>query len=188
MAGKPRQKCETRPQVRECCFPPLIRRFTWTIGRKCKHRCCLDTSTLADTAVCKGFVNVLSCTGNLYLAVPWLWECCRQVEAEEVSNSRSKIHQTWDWPFWDPLYCSAIAESWYKAQENMKHCSGAQTAGSESVDIIPQSTLLDHIFCTCRRRLIRWGGCKICVLWAALHFAKTICYVALSQQSWVDTW
>ena len=24
----------------------------------------------------------------------WLGECCRQVEAEEVSNSRNKIHQT----------------------------------------------------------------------------------------------
>ena len=24
----------------------------------------------------------------------WFGECCRQVEAEEVSNSRNKIHQT----------------------------------------------------------------------------------------------
>ena len=28
---------------------------------------------------------------SLYM---WLGECCRQVEAEEVSNSRNKIHQT----------------------------------------------------------------------------------------------
>ena len=30
-------------------------------------------------------------TGNLYKAVPRLGECCRQVDAEEVSNSRNKF-------------------------------------------------------------------------------------------------
>ena len=44
------------------------------------------------------------CTGNLYKAVPRLRECCGQVEAEEVSNSRSKIHQTWGQPYRDSLY------------------------------------------------------------------------------------
>ena len=34
-------------------------------------------------------------TGLDYKAVPSLRECCRQVEAEVVSNSRDKIHQTW---------------------------------------------------------------------------------------------
>ena len=43
-------------------------------------------------------------TGILYKAVPRLRECCRQVEAEEVSNSRNKIHQTWEWPYRDSLY------------------------------------------------------------------------------------
>ena len=31
-------------------------------------------------------------------------ECCRQVEAEVVSNSRNKIHQTWGPPFSQALY------------------------------------------------------------------------------------
>ena len=34
----------------------------------------------------------------------WLGECCRQVEAEEVSNSRNKIHQTTYQPLFPPLY------------------------------------------------------------------------------------
>ena len=33
----------------------------------------------------------------------WLGECCRQVEVEEVSNSRNKIHKTWG-----PLYTAAL--------------------------------------------------------------------------------
>ena len=33
-------------------------------------------------------------TGNLYKIVPRLRECCMQVEAEVVSNSWNKIHQT----------------------------------------------------------------------------------------------
>ena len=31
--------------------------------------------------------------------VPRLRECGREVEAEEVSNSRNKIHQTWERPY-----------------------------------------------------------------------------------------
>ena len=42
-------------------------------------------------------------TGNLYKAMPRLQECCRQVEAEEVSNSRNKIHPTWERPYRDSL-------------------------------------------------------------------------------------
>ena len=48
-------------------------------------------------------VPLIDYTGNLYKAVPRLGECCRQVEAEEVSNSRNKIHQTWEWPYRDSL-------------------------------------------------------------------------------------
>ena len=44
------------------------------------------------------------CTGYLYKAIRRLRECCRQVEAEVVSNSRNKIHQTWERPFRDSLY------------------------------------------------------------------------------------
>ena len=33
-----------------------------------------------------------------------LQECSRQVEAEVVSNSRNKLHQTWKALFWRPLY------------------------------------------------------------------------------------
>ena len=34
-------------------------------------------------------------TGLHHSALPRLWECCRQVEAELVSNSRNKILKTW---------------------------------------------------------------------------------------------
>ena len=34
----------------------------------------------------------------------WLGECCRQVETEEVSNSRNKIHQTTYKDFFRALY------------------------------------------------------------------------------------
>ena len=34
----------------------------------------------------------------------WLGECCYQVEAEGVSNSRNKIHQTWERPNSGVLY------------------------------------------------------------------------------------
>ena len=36
--------------------------------------------------------------------LPRLRECSRQVEAEVVSNSSNKIHQTWEALFWRPLY------------------------------------------------------------------------------------
>ena len=44
------------------------------------------------------------CTGNLYKAIHRLKECCRQVEAEEVSNSRNKTHQTTYQPLFPALY------------------------------------------------------------------------------------
>ena len=34
------------------------------------------------------------CTGHPFMACTWLRECCRHVEAEVVSNSRNKLHQT----------------------------------------------------------------------------------------------
>ena len=45
-------------------------------------------------------------TGNLYNAIriPRLRECCRQVEAEVGSNSRNKIHKTWEQPYSAALY------------------------------------------------------------------------------------
>ena len=36
--------------------------------------------------------------------VPRLRECCRQGQAEVVSDSRNKIHQTWGPPFSRALY------------------------------------------------------------------------------------
>ena len=38
------------------------------------------------------------------ISVPRLRECCRQVEAQKVSNSRNKIHQTWERPYRNFLY------------------------------------------------------------------------------------
>ena len=43
-------------------------------------------------------------TGVAKRVLPWLRECSRQVEAEVVSNSSNKIHQTWEALFWRPLY------------------------------------------------------------------------------------
>ena len=37
-------------------------------------------------------------TGIDYKAIPGLLECCKQVEAEGVSNGSNKIHQTWERP------------------------------------------------------------------------------------------
>ena len=54
------------------------------------------TSTRARR--CSELCTCIPNTGNLFKAVPRLGECCRQVEAEEVSNSRNKIHQTWERP------------------------------------------------------------------------------------------
>ena len=42
-------------------------------------------------------------TGNLYKVVPRLRECCREVEADEVNNSRNKILQTWERPYRFPV-------------------------------------------------------------------------------------
>ena len=43
-------------------------------------------------------------TGLDYKAVPRLQECCRLVETGVVSNSRNKIHQTWERLFSRALY------------------------------------------------------------------------------------
>ena len=43
--------------------------------------------------------------------VPGLRECCRQSQAEEVSNSSEKIHQTWRPPFVTALYTTQISIS-----------------------------------------------------------------------------
>ena len=47
---------------------------------------------------------LIGCTGNLYKADSRLRECCRQVEAEEVSNSRNKIPQTCERSYRDSLW------------------------------------------------------------------------------------
>ena len=47
-------------------------------------------------------------TGNLNKAVPRLRECCRQVEAEEVSNSRNNIHKTRELSYSQALYVVVV--------------------------------------------------------------------------------
>ena len=51
-------------------------------------------------------------TGLGWNVVPRLRECLRQVEAEVVSNSNNKIHQTWESLFWPPLYSIAREIMW----------------------------------------------------------------------------
>ena len=66
------------------------------------------------------------CTGNLYKAVPRLRGCCRPVEAEEVSNSRNKIHRTWERPYRDSLY------------SQMRGCSRARVTVGVLYMILPR--------------------------------------------------
>ena len=56
----------------------------------------LDLSTHARCCCC--FTTELSES-----LCAWLRECLKQVEAEVVSNSRNKLHQTWEALFWRPL-------------------------------------------------------------------------------------
>ena len=42
----------------------------------------------------------------------WLRECCRQVEAELISNSRNKLHQTTYKDFFSALYRGLIKRIW----------------------------------------------------------------------------
>ena len=59
-----------------------------------------NVTDLVEPEVPESTYNTLfkESTGKLYKAVPRLRECCRQVEAQEVSNSRNIIHQTWERP------------------------------------------------------------------------------------------
>ena len=43
--------------------------------------------------------SYIDSTGLRYKAGLRLHECCKQVEAEKVSNSRKKVHQTWGLPY-----------------------------------------------------------------------------------------
>ena len=45
------------------------------------------TRCLAECSLCRMY------RAGKFLCV-WFWECCRQVEADVVSNSRNKLHQT----------------------------------------------------------------------------------------------
>ena len=46
----------------------------------------------------------------------WLRECCRQVEAEVVSNSRSKLHQTTYKEIFSALYMRKIKVDWTRRE------------------------------------------------------------------------
>ena len=59
-----------------------------------------------ETPKCNMYAN----RGLNYKAVPRLCECCRQVEAKEVSNSRNKIHQTWERPYSGALYSPILSK------------------------------------------------------------------------------
>ena len=58
----------------------------------------------------KSVPSVLQCTCTELrkFLCTWLGECCRQVEAEVVSNSRKKTHQTWRPLFSPPLYTNRL--------------------------------------------------------------------------------
>ena len=67
---------------------------------------------------CSSATVLGTCTGNPYKAVPQLRECCRQAQAEEVSNSRNKIQQTWERPYRDSLYLFNLAGSYVTGRLN----------------------------------------------------------------------
>ena len=53
-------------------------------------------------------LSPLGCRELCKKVVPRLRECCRQNQAEVVSNSRNKIHQTWVQPNSIALYCNDV--------------------------------------------------------------------------------
>ena len=55
-------------------------------------------------------------TGLGYKVIPRLRECCKQSQAEVVSKSSSKIHQTWGLPFSRALYTNDLQ----RASERLK--------------------------------------------------------------------
>ena len=77
-----------------------LEEFTLRLGCNLFHSrglCLVESSLLAqrNLAVAPIFGFVASTEPEIMVGT-WLGECCRQVEAEEVSNSRNKIHQTWE--------------------------------------------------------------------------------------------
>ena len=88
------------PRLRD---PPLANRDTTYIGKAFLRELPYDTG-LKRNEYSVPFKPAKHCTGNHYTAVPRLWECCMQVEVEEVTNGRNKIHQSWEWPYRDSLY------------------------------------------------------------------------------------
>ena len=60
-------------------------------------------------------------------------ECCRQVEAEEVSNSRNNIHQTWEQPYRDSL--NTVPPLWSFSPRRRRESQSVKT-----VPTSPQST------------------------------------------------
>ena len=63
----------------------------------------LETSTVSWQKAYLLSSNEMSSGGSGPENNTWLQECCRQVEAEVVSNSRNKLHQTTYTYFFRPL-------------------------------------------------------------------------------------
>ena len=75
-----------------------------SMGQEMNFRLCLllcSTQYWVRNDTCKMYM--VGFTGVVKRVLPRLQECARQVEAEVVSNSSNKIHQTWEASFWQPL-------------------------------------------------------------------------------------
>ena len=69
-----------------------------------KEREALPPASDCDSCQRSDGMNRADCTRLDYKADLRLQECCRQVEAEVVSNGRNKVHQTWERPCSQALY------------------------------------------------------------------------------------
>ena len=81
----------------------VLQTFTWTV---------LSLTNLKSL--------IYKLTGLYYKAVSRLRECCRQVEAEVIINSRNKLLRTWARPYSGALYVATVdsfccgSVGWYK--------------------------------------------------------------------------
>ena len=75
-----------------------------TYGKIMNHKNCFDFPSDVDASDgAKDLMKRYVCNGVAKRVLPRLRECSGQVEAEVISNSSNKIHQTWEALFRRPL-------------------------------------------------------------------------------------
>ena len=87
-------QCDPCPHVCLCCACPLA--CSWVARSRPMTETIVSCRPLKNVIAPGGSIRTAAClyTVSEKSLCTWLGECCRQVEAEEVSNGRNKIHQT----------------------------------------------------------------------------------------------